>query len=231
VKPQVRQARREAMRQTLHDAAERVFARRGYEQAHVQQIADEAGVAIATLYAMTGAKEKLWAEVHRARGRALLQAAMDATVGASDAWDALRRGVRAYAEFLTARPDYLRLHLQESQPWALSPRFTSDEQSRLWREGLEMTVEVFRAAIAEGSCIPESPRLLARVMIATHQVYLGEWVEEGMKEPRDLLVARMLDQLERTFATRPGSDSPAPSESPPHTRTPARTRGHSRAPR
>jgi AcrR family transcriptional regulator len=190
------------MRQSLYNAAERVFARRGYEGTHVQQIADEAGLGIATLYAMVGAKSKLYAEVHRARGRALLEAAINATVGAESAWDALRCGVRAYAEHLTARPDYLRLHLQESQPWALTPRFTSDEQGRLWREGLELSVEVFRAAIAEGSCIPENPLLLARLMIATHQVYLGEWVEGGMKEPRDLLIARMLDHLERTFATR-----------------------------
>ena len=231
MKPQVRQARREAVRQTLHDAAERVFSRRGYEQAHMQQIADEAGISIATLYAMVGAKEKLYADVHKARGRALLQAALEATVGAESAWDALRRGVRAYAEHLTARPDYLRLHLQESQPWALSPRFTSEEQARLWREGLELSVEMFRAAIAEGSCVRESPLLLARLMIASHQVYLGEWVEEGMKEPADLLIARMLDHLERAFATRPGSDWQAPSAIPERTRTPARTRPRSPAPR
>jgi AcrR family transcriptional regulator len=202
MRPAVRQARRELMRQNLHDAAERVFARRGYEGTHVQHIADEAGVGIATLYAMVGAKEKLYAEVHRTRGRALLEAAMAATVGAGSAWEALRRGVRAYAEHLTARPDYLRLHLQESQPWALQPRFTSDEQRRLWRDGLELSVEVFGAAIAEGSCVDESPILLARLMIAAHQVYLGEWVEQGMKESRERLVARMLDHLERAFAAR-----------------------------
>jgi AcrR family transcriptional regulator len=223
MRPALKQARRGAMRAAVHDAAERVFAQRGYEGAHVQEMADSAGISTATLYALCGTKEDLWAEVHRVRGRALLDAAMAATGGASSAWDALRRGVRAYAEHLTARPDYLRLHLLESQPWAMKPRFTSDEQARLWREGLELSVEVFRGAIAEGACIPETPSLLARLMIAAHQVYLGEWVEDGMKEPRDILIARMMGHLDRTFATRSDSDSPAPSESPARRPTPRRT--------
>src|SRR5207249_1181864 len=104
-----------------------------------------------------------------------------------------------YAEYLLARPDYLRLHLQEMQPWALAPRFTTVEQRRLWQKGLELTVEVFRAAIAEGAIVDENPRLLAQLMIAAHQVFLGDWVDDGMKEPPEALVARMQAHVERAF--------------------------------
>ncbi len=115
--------------------------------------------------------------------------------------------MRAYAEYLIAHPDYLRLHLHESQPWALRPRFTSREQGSIWQEGLELTVATFAAAIAEGTIIAESPMLLSRLMIADHQVILGEWVDQGMQEPPAVLVSRMLAHLERAF----GTQRPAPA--------------------
>ncbi len=196
----VKQARRDLHRQHLLDAAERVFAARGYDGTRMQEIASECGLALATVYGIVRGKEELYAEVHEVRGRALLERATKATVSSSSAFAALQAAVRAYTEFLLAHPHYLRLHLQESQPWALDPRFTSAEQGQLWREGLALTVEVFRAAIAEGSIVDESPTLLARLMIAAHQVFLGEWVAQGMVESSDVVVARMQNHIARAFA-------------------------------
>jgi AcrR family transcriptional regulator len=201
-KQAVKRARADLHRQHLVDAAERVFAAQGYERTRMQDVAAEAGLALATVYSVVPGKEELYAEVHATRGRGLLQAAMAGTVGASSAFDALLAGVRAYAEYLLAHPDYLRLHLLESQPWALAPRFTTTEQSTLWREGLELTIEVFRAAIAEGSVVDENPALMARLMIAAHQVFLGEWVDQGMKEPPESLISRMQSHIERAFAKK-----------------------------
>ena len=55
----------------------------------------------------------------------MLEAASAAAMGAGSAWQALLGGVKAYAEYLVEHPEYLMLHLQESQPWALQPRFTT----------------------------------------------------------------------------------------------------------
>jgi AcrR family transcriptional regulator len=198
-KTALKEARRDIHRQAILDAAERVFAARGYEGAHMQEVASEAGLALATVYSVVESKEELYAAVHASRGRQLMQAAMNATAGAGSAYKALIQGVRGYASFLVAHPAYLQLHLQESQPWALQPRFRSTAQGDLWREGLALTVEMFRAAIAEGAVEQQNPTLLARLMIAGHQVYLGDWIDGGMREPSDLVVARMIGYLERTF--------------------------------
>ena len=198
----LQRARRDAGRQFLVEVAERVFSTRGYEGTRMQDIAAEADLAIATVYKLFDSKDALYAEVHRARGGAMLEHAMQATAGAGSAWEALLAGVAAYAEYLVAHPAYLTLHLQESQPWALHPRFKTREQTRLWQDGLQLTVEVFRAAIAEGSVTDEDPLLYARLMIASHQVFLGEWVEKGMKEPSKDLVARMQAHAERAFSAR-----------------------------
>jgi AcrR family transcriptional regulator len=197
----VKQARKDVHRTHLLEAAERVFAARGYEDTRMQDIAAAAGLALATMYGVVGGKEELYAQIHEMRGRALLQGAMAAAAGAGSAMAALLAGVRAYAEYLLARPDYLRLHLQESQPWALAPRFTSPTQGQLWQEGLTLSVETFRAAIAEGTVIAERPELLARLMIAAHQVHLGEWIAAGMQEPPEQIVQRMQSQIVRAFGT------------------------------
>jgi AcrR family transcriptional regulator len=152
------------------------------------------------LYKLARSKEELYAAVHRERGGAMLEAATQAVGGAGSAWAALLQGVKAYVEFLVEHRDYLVLHLQESQPWALSPRFISAPQTKLWQNGLQLTVNVFQAAIDEGSVVDEEPLLMARLMIAAHQVYLGEWVESGMKESPAALIARMQAHAERAFA-------------------------------
>lgn len=202
-KQQVREARRDVHRTLLIEAAERVFAERGYEKTRMQDVAAQSGLAMATVYGIVASKEELYAEVHRARGRAMLEAAIQATVGVDSAFAALLAGIRAYTEFLVHHPHYLRLHLQESQPWAMQPNFHSDEQARLWKEGLLLTTEVLRAAIAEGTVVHEDPTVLARLMIASHQVFLGEWVAQGMAEQPAELVARMQAHAERAFGTKP----------------------------
>jgi AcrR family transcriptional regulator len=199
-KEAVRSARRDLHRSLVIEAAERVFARSGYDGTRMQDVANEAGLALATVYATIPSKEEIFSAIHELRGRALLARAAEAASGARSAMDALVSGVDAYVGFLAEHPDYLRIHLKESQPWALDPKFTCKEQRRQWREGLELTVMVFRAGIAEGTLRDGDPELFARLMIAAHQVFLAHWVEGGMKEPRPALIARMREFVTRSFA-------------------------------
>ena len=199
-KEAVKSARRELHRSLVLEAAERVFAREGYDGTRMQDVANEAGLALATVYATIPSKEEIYSAIHERRGRALLESAAGAATGATSAMDALVRGVDAYVGFLADHPDYLRIHLKESQPWALDPKFTCAEQRRQWREGLELTVSVFRAGIAEGSIRDGDPELFAKLMIAAHQVFLAHWVEGGMKEPQPALVSRMRELVTRSFA-------------------------------
>lgn len=195
----VKAARREATRQVLLDAAERTFAEHGYAVTRMKDIARHAGVALATLYELTPGKRDLYEEVLELRGEGLLQRAASAAANATSAADALRRAVGAYIEYLCEHPDYLRIQLLEQQPWALASRFETETQRSQWTRGLELSVQVFKAAIAEGSVVDEDPDTLARLMIASHQVFLGRWIETGMKEPVSSLVARIQAHILRSF--------------------------------
>lgn len=195
-------AKRALYKQLILGAAERVFAKRGYGGTKMSDVASEAGLALATVYATIPGKEELYAAIHEARGRALLERARSASGAAKSALDAILKGVETYVGFLAEHRDYLRVHLNEAQPWALDPKFICTEQKRQWKQGLELSTAVFAAAIAEGSVIDGDPQLHARLMIAAHQVFLVAWVEAGMKEPVASLVTRMQDHVRRTFAAR-----------------------------
>jgi hypothetical protein len=157
-------------------------------------------------------KEQVWAAIHDERGAALLERAVSVAGSAGSALEALLLGVAAYVEFLSGHPAYLRIHLRESQPWAIDPRFSSAVQRRQWQEGLELTVAVFRQGIADGTLVVDGPpgrrgldgaagaELGARTMIAAHQVFLADWVESGMSEPVAALVTRMQGFVRRAFA-------------------------------
>lgn len=193
-------ARKSAYRTLVLDAAERVFAKRGYAGTRMQDVADESGLAIATVYATIAGKEELYSAIHERRGRVLLERAATAAREATSAFDALEKGVETYVAFLAEHPDYLRIHLNEAQPWALDPRFVCAEQQRQWRMGVELSSGVFRAAMEEGSVRRGDPELMARLMIAAHQVFLVRWIEQGTTEPVHELVARMRDHVRSAFA-------------------------------
>jgi AcrR family transcriptional regulator len=195
----VKRARQALYRQLVIEAGERVFAERGYEGTRMQDVAKEAGLSLATVYAAVGGKEEVFAEIHRTRGTELLARAARTASESGSALGALMRGVEAYVMFLAEHPDYLRIHLKETPAWALGNRFTCEEQARQWKEGLALTVGVFRAGIEEGSIVKDDPRLQARLMISAHQVFLTEWVESGMKASPAALIERMQRHLERAF--------------------------------
>ncbi len=200
-KEAAKSARKDLHRSLVIEAAERAFAEKGYDGTRMQDIANEAGLALATVYTTVPSKEDIFAAVHELRGRALLARAAEAASSSRSAMEAILAGVDSYVTFLAEHPSYLRIHLLESQPWALDPKFTCAEQRKQWREGLELTVMVFREAIRQGSIRPGDPELYARLMIAGHQVFLAHWVEGGMKAPRADLIREMKAFVARSFGT------------------------------
>lgn len=206
-KQSLARARRDLYRNRILEAAERVFARNGYQRTRMQDIAAEAGISLGTLYSNCRGKEEIFAAIHETRGQELLEHAAQAATGALTPLQALIRGVRAYVEYLVQRPHYLRMHLNEGQPWALSPTFISKAQRAQWERGVQLSVSVFAAGIADGTIVDDEPERLARLMIAAHQVYLVGWVQGGMKEAPDELIEAMQTHVMRAFV-RPGVSWP-----------------------
>lgn len=99
-------------REQILDAAERLFARRGFTRTTIKQIGREAGVNSALLYYYFGGKEQLYHEVLR-RFVDRLASRTTAAAAAGDPVTALRRFLQAQAETLAANPHFPRLLVRE----------------------------------------------------------------------------------------------------------------------
>ncbi len=190
----LQEARKKAYRQVILDGAERVFAEYGCDAAKMQSIADEAGVAVGTIYSVFGSKSELFSVVLTRHLPELLEVTTQAALSTSTTLERLTRGLRAYVVYLLEHPNYLQIHLRE-HAWGLGPTRATAEQLTAWREGLDLEAAVLQEAIDEGIVVKEDPYLLARCITAVHQVQLWDWVEKGMKEP----VGQVADRLDRLF--------------------------------
>lgn len=198
----VKKAREKMYRSLVIEAAEEVFAKLGYDNARIQDIAAEAGIALGTLYSVFPGKWEVYAAVHEARGAEVIEA-VAASFGDRDASspvEFLLDGVEAFVGFLIAHPSFLRMHLREGYSWAASTQFKSGEQRLAWQRGIDLMANLVAAGQADGSIVEGDPTLLAKTMAAIQQVQIADWVDRGKPDAPEALVARIQKLFQRILA-------------------------------
>jgi AcrR family transcriptional regulator len=198
----VRKAREALYRGLVLEAAERVFAHAGYEDARMQDIAAEAGLSLGTVYGVFPGKAELYRAIHETRIGEMGARALHASPAGASPLDRLLAGVASYVEFLTAHPDFLRIHLRDGGAWGLGSTLAGAAGGgtlAAWRDGQALQAELFRRGMADGTFHPDDPEICSRTLTAMHQVQLAAWVERGMREPPARLVERLQTQLRRAF--------------------------------
>ncbi len=200
---EARRARNDVYRQHIFEAAERVFAERGFENAKVQEISRLAGLSMGTIYAIFPGKAELYGAIAEERGQELLALAREVAARGAPARDALDALIAVYIDYFVAHPGFLRMHLRSGTSWALGPTAGTEAQITLWQEIHAVHAEIFRRGIAEGVFIDEDPGYLAKMFTVLDQVLLAEWVAGGMTADREALVRRLREQVERSFCRAP----------------------------
>jgi len=197
-----RRARNDVYREHILEAAERVFAERGFEAAKVQDISRLAGLSMGTIYAIFPGKADLFRAILDGRGQELLDLVRDLAARKLPPLEALQALIALYVDWFVAHPTFLRMHLRSGTSWALGPSTGSDEQVRKWTEIHDLQADIFRRGIAAGAFVDEDPGYLAHTFSVMDQVLLADWVAGGMKAGRDALVARLAGMVERAFVNR-----------------------------
>lgn len=198
-KKSIREARAALYRSLVLEAAEQVFAEKGFEDAKMQEIAGEAGLSLGTVYGVFPGKWELYRAVHEARLGEMTARAEAASAPEAPPLDRLLEGIAAYVRFLTAHPDFLRLHLRDGGAWGLGSTLAGGQTLDAWTHGQALQMELLRAGMADGTFHEDDPERLGRTLTAMQQVQLAVWVERGMSEPVDDLVARIQTELTRAF--------------------------------
>jgi AcrR family transcriptional regulator len=196
---EARRARTDVYRQHVFEAAERVFAERGFEAAKLQEISRLAGLSMGTIYAIFPSKTDLFRAILEERGQELLGLARAVATRDRPPREALDGLIELYIGYFVSHPGFLRMHLRAGTSWALTPSGTA-AQVKHWEDVHALQAGIFRRGIAEGVFVDEDPGYLARVFSALDQVLLADWVAGGMKAGREDLVERLRAQVERSFA-------------------------------
>lgn len=198
------EARQTAYRGLILEAAERVFAEKGFDGAKIKDVADAAGLALGTVYVLFPSKRDVFAAVHAHRGQALIAHVVAAAHDAPTRLGALCTMQRAACVFYEAHPAYLRMHLYSGTAWA-TPRLDVDEERLSYEQGMAVLVGLFEEAGARGELIgDEPPEVCARLCVAVVQVLLHEWEAEAFRTPAADVAARFERHVTRAFA-RPAS--------------------------
>jgi AcrR family transcriptional regulator len=117
--PGLREQQKAATRLRLLDAAEAVFARRGFHGASVDEIAREAGATTGALYANFAGKEDLFLELFDHTMARDVRGYSHASVAATTLDDAARAGADRWMQVLSDRPGYFPLVIEF---WAYAVR-------------------------------------------------------------------------------------------------------------
>jgi AcrR family transcriptional regulator len=196
-----KRAKVDMYRRLVLEAAEQVFAKAGFEDAKIQDIAQEAGLSLGTLYNVFPGKSEIYDAIQEQRGREILESIYRAIQGYEQVYDAVMRGIEAYVRSLVERPAYLRMHLREGLSWTERASLRSGEQVATWERGVNLAVTLLRAGVERGYFHADnSPDLLLKMMVATHQVQIKHWLDSGAREDEvDALIGRMQAHFTRAF--------------------------------
>ena len=112
-----REESRQHTRRRLLDAAARVFAKRGYRGASVEEISSEAGYTIGALYSNFAGKEEVLLALLEQRVAQIAERIVTAARAADDPTDKLRAGAREWMEFLDDEPELYALMVEFWTIW------------------------------------------------------------------------------------------------------------------
>ncbi len=200
-KENVKKAKAALYRNLIVQAAEEVFANCSYEEAKIQDIAQQAGIALGTLYTVFPSKQAIYAAIQKVRGREILDEVAKAVAGRPDILDAVTHAIDAYVHCMTARPNYLRMHLRDDLSWTQRSVLRTGEQVETWEEGMKLATSLLAVAMKSGRIYDDNPpEVLIKMMIATQQVQLSDWLERGAERSEiEALIARMQAHFARAF--------------------------------
>jgi AcrR family transcriptional regulator len=194
-------AKAEMYRKLIVEAAEPVFAERGYDEAKMQDIALAAGIALGTLYTVFPGKAELYGAIQEQRGREMIEGIYRAIQGYDGVLDACTRGIDAYVRVLVERPAFLRMHLRDGLSWTDPSARRSGEELVTLERGMSLAVSLLEVGIERGFLHGDSrPEVVLKMMVAAHQVQLQDWLDRGAaKADVGPLIERMQQHFVRAF--------------------------------
>jgi AcrR family transcriptional regulator len=156
-----RKAATEQRRCAILQAARAVFARQGYSETVVEDIATQAGIAKGTLYLYFPSKEQIYLAALLEEARQM-DADSRAAMAAARGWRAkLEAYIQVRLHYFEAHQDFLRIYMTEFRGMCMQGKPFAAEFIHLVQHGEAALSQMFAAAAARGEIRAVDPELAA----------------------------------------------------------------------
>ncbi|WP_380878628.1 hypothetical protein ACFB49_17810 [Sphingomonas sp. DBB INV C78] len=197
IRPPVRQARGDATRQAILDAAETIFADLGYAAARLEDVAIAVGIRRPSIIYYFPGKQELYDAVESDIFAAMHAFVMERTAGATTPMDRLLALLDAWLDFLVQRPTAARILqrlIADVGPRGTNPVKFSDT-------ALRDMEEIVATGVDSGAFRPVSPMLIVNGVAGGALFYVCNGRQVGPNrayDPADpVVLGRFRDQLHR----------------------------------
>jgi AcrR family transcriptional regulator len=168
------QARKEARRSTILEAANRLFGSFGYHATTVPMIVSEADSSVGSFYAHFHNKEDVFAAVLEVLGQKVDEVILKANESQPDPISQIPAGVESLFLFLAENPGDARILIVESS--GLSTRLEQVRRAILHRQA-EQVCQSFE--LASNAIYAADPAIAARCLVGAVFEALTSWLEEN----------------------------------------------------
>lgn len=172
------------------DAAVKVFSRRGFHAASMDEIAEDAGISKPMVYAYLGTKEELFVACLHREGTRMMQAIAGAAAPDLPADERLWRGLRAFFGFVGAHRDgwaVLYRQARGSQPFA-------GELAAMRARLVEVVAGMLGHALrAEGREVSETDLEVVAYALVGATESLADWLADHPEADPEKTATRMMN--------------------------------------
>lgn len=206
-----REREREAHRRTMLEAAERVFVRKGYREAAVEEIAQEAEFSVGTLYNFFKNKEDLYAQVAEKIAQDFLEAFEGRVLSRHDPAEAIGALIELRLTHFEDHRGFFRVFFETSPSSRFDPASALPESCMgLYDRYVDTVTGLFRQGVEQGQFDRIDPLFLTLSLEGILNAFVAYWSKREPTEPLAVLVTKMKrDFLGRLKVRLSGPDDAA----------------------
>jgi AcrR family transcriptional regulator len=188
--PTFKRLPRAVREQQMLDAAVKVFSRRGFHAASMDEIADEAGISKPMVYAYLGSKEELFTACLHREGTRLMEAIVGAVVRDLPFDQRLWRGLRAFFRFVGAHRDGWAVLYRQAR----GERPFADELAEMRSRIIEVVAGMLdRGLAAQGREVRAAEREVMAYALVGASESLADWLTDHPDADPDGMATRMMN--------------------------------------
>ena len=184
--PSRKERERESRRLAVLDAAEEVFAEKGFHDATVQEIAERAEFAVGTLYTMFQGKIAIYQELVEMRATQYVQRVQSTIQGLSDPREKVAAIIEAKLKFFDERRRFFRIFtMATSLQRSTQPQCMSERGYQIYADYIGAVAGVFAEGVQQGVFVDIDPFLLALVVEGTTNCIISQAIHTDGDRPAE----------------------------------------------